>query len=125
MSVTVITPVELAFDTVSADIGADCGAIVATTPTDGWTIAKPAGKDWQLAFLYLLVDASGDTITIAAGDNPPSARAGLGAKALVLAASDVRLFPIEPGRYQQDDGSLLVTCTDAGTKLACVFLPKL
>lgn len=125
MAVTVVTPVSLALETVSADLGTSLGAIVATTPATGFEISPPAGFTWDHCLLYLEVDASGDTIVIKAGDNPPSARAALGDLSIVMAALDVRVIVVEGGRHAQDDNKLLITCTDAGTLVAAVFLPKL
>ena len=123
MATTAITPTPLVRDVVSADI-LDAAGTVATTPSDGWVIAAPVGPDVDL-LLKFLVDASGDTITIKAGDRPPSHLSGLGDLALVLAASDVRYIMVEKGRFLQDDGTFLVVCTDAGTTCYAFTIPKI
>ena len=122
MAVTVITPTPLVRDVMSADI-LDAAGTVATTPADGWEISGPVAPDVDL-ILKFLVDASGDTITIKAGDKPPAERAGLGDLALVLAASDVRYIMVEKARFMQDDGTLLVTATDAGSTCYAFTIPK-
>lgn len=123
MATTAITPTPLVRDVVSADI-LDGDGTVATTPADGWVIAAPVSPDVDL-LLKFLVDASGDTITIVAGDRPPSHLSGLGNLALVLAASDVRYIMIEKGRFLQDDGTFLATATDAGTSCYAFTIPKI
>lgn len=122
MATTAITPTALVVNVESADI-LDAGGTVATTPTDGWVIAAPTGRDTDL-LLKFLVDASGDTVTIVAGDRPPSQRSGLGNLAIVMAASDVRYIIIEKGRFLQDDGTILATCVDAGTSCKAFTIPK-
>ena len=123
MATTAITPTPLVRDVMSADI-LDAAGTVATTPADGWVIAAPVAPDVDL-LLKFLVDASGDTITIVAGDRPPSHLSGLGNLALVLAASDVRYIMIEKGRFLQDDGTFLATATDAGTTCYAFTIPKI
>lgn len=123
MATTAITPTPLVRDVVSADI-LDAAGTVATTPADGWVIAAPVAPDVDL-LLKFLVDATGDTIIIVAGDRPPSHLSGLGDLALVLAASDVRYIMIEKGRFLQDDGTFLATATDAGTTCYAFTIPKI
>ena len=122
MATTAITPIVLVVDTMSADL-LDGGGTVATTPADGWVIAGPLAPNTML-LLKFLVDGSGDTITIVAGDRPPSHRSGLGNLALVLAASDVRYIIVDKSRFLQDDGSFLVTATDAGSTCLAFEIPK-
>lgn len=122
MATTAIVPTPLVVDVMSADI-LDAAGTVATTPADGWVIAAPLDPDTDL-ILKFLVDASGDTITIVAGDRPPSQRSGLGNLALVLAASDVRYIIVDKSRFLQDDGTFLVTATDAGSTCYAFTIPK-
>ena len=130
MAVTVITVTNLEINTASADLP-DGSGVVATTPADGWTVA-PVGSgtngiipaDDQRLLLKLEADASGDTFTVKAGDDPPAKRAALGNLAVVLAASDVKLLWVEPARFMQSDGTILITCTDAGSKLSAFQLTR-
>ena len=122
MATTAITPRVLAINVMSADI-LDANGTAATTPTDGWVIAA-AGVGGDRLLLKFLADASGDTVTIVAGDRPPSQRSGLGNLSLVLAASDVRYVCVEAGRFLQDTGAIHATCTDAGTTCDAFLLPK-
>jgi hypothetical protein len=122
MATTAITPTDLVMNTVSADI-LDGDGTVATTPADGWVIAAN-GDNGDRLLLKFLADASGDTVTILAGDRPPSSRAGLGNLAIVLAASDVRYITVEAARFLQDDGSIHATCVDAGTSCYAFRMPK-
>lgn len=129
MATTAITPVALAEGTESGDL-VGLGT-VATTPADGWVIAVPvsegvAGQKSPMDSLILLfeADATGDTVVIAAGDNPPAAEAGLGSDSIVLAASDIRIYKPKISRHVQSDGTLLATCTDAGTRCYAFILPR-
>lgn len=122
MAETDITPVELVTDVVSADI-VDGDGTVAATPADGWNI-KVGGLAHGRVLLKFTADASGDTITIKAGDKPPAERAGLGDLALTLAASDVRYIAVDASRFMRSDGTILATCTDAGSEAQAFLLPK-
>lgn len=123
MATTAITPTELVINTASADI-LDGDGDAATTPADGWVIAA-AGLGGDRLLLKFLADASGDTVTIVAGDRPPSQRAGLGDLEITLAASDVKYVCVEASRFLQDDGSIHATCTDAGTTCKAFIIPKI
>ncbi len=126
MATTAITPEVLVMNTRSADLpdaGGVANGIVATTPADGWVIAA-GGNNGDRLILKFLADGSGDTVTIKAGDRPPSSRAGLGDLSVVLAASDVRFICVEAARFLQDDGTIIATCTDAGTSCMALILPK-
>lgn len=122
MATTAIAATVLAVNTVSADI-TDADGTVATTPADGWVIS-PGPVNSGRCLLKFLADGSGDTVTILAGDNPPSHRAGLGNLAVVLAASDVRYIVVEFSRFLQDDGTIRATCVDAGTSCRLFTLPR-
>lgn len=125
MAVTVITPIALAFDTMSANLVDATAAIVPTVAADGWEITPPAGYTWDHAILKIIAPAGGDSVVIKAGDYPPAARKALGDKTLVLAANEVRYFPVEGGRYAKSTNKVNVTCSDTGTKLFAIFMPKL
>ena len=121
MATTAITLTTLSINTVSADI-LDAGGTVATTPADGWVIAALVNAGGRV-LLKFLVDGTGDTITLLAGDRPPSQRVDLGNLSLVLAANDVRYICVEASRFLQDDGTIHATCTDAGTSCLAFLLP--
>lgn len=129
MATTAISCPQLVVNVASADLpdagGGSGNGIVATTPTDGWVISPPSGVQFdERLLLRLTVDASGDTFTIVAGDRPPAQRAGLGNMTVVLAASDTKFIAIETSRFMQNDGTILVTCVDAGSALTALMLPK-
>ena len=126
MATTAIVPEPLVVNVRSADLpdaGGAANGIVATTPADGWVIAANTGRNTDL-LLKFLADATGDTVTILAGDRPPSKRSGLGSLSVVLAASDVRFVVIDKSRFLQDDGTILATCVDAGTSCMALEIPK-
>ncbi len=74
--------------------------------------------------LKFLADSTGDTITIVAGDRPPSQLEGIGALDITMAANDVRYLIIETGRFLQDDGTIRATCTDDGTTCKAFIIPE-
>ena len=109
------------------DAGGGSGnGIVATTPSDGWVISPPSGETFgnTRLCLRLTVDASGDTFVFLAGDRYPAQRADLGNMSITLAASDSRMIAIESSRFLQNDGTILVTCTDTGSVISATMLPK-
>lgn len=118
MSDTTVTPIELEVDAVSADVitNAEGGTSVTTGNT-----AVIAAKGVTRRLLLTLYSAAGGTAIVAAGDNPPSLKAGLGNSATqTLPAGDVVLLVIDPGRYSQDDGKVRVNIT--GTVIVGAFL---
>lgn len=99
--------------------------LVATTVADGWEIQPPSGETMGERLIFrLIADASGDTFTFTAGDRYPAQRADLGNMTVTLAASEVKYICIETSRFLQNDGKIIVTCTDAGSILLAMMLPK-
>jgi len=128
MATTAITVERLTINAISTDFptaGSGSGNnIVATTPTDGWVISPESGGVLDDKIIIRLVaDGSGDTVTVTAGDRYPAQRADLGNLTLTLAASDVVYVTIEMSRFMQNDGTVIVTATDAGTVLTAMGLP--
>lgn len=123
MAVTAITPEVLVLATRSSDLP-DASGVVATTPAHGWDIADISGYHATQILLKFLADASGDTVVITAGDNPPAIRAGVGDLSIVLAASDVRYVVIETSRHMQSDGKIHAYCADAGTMCWAMIIPR-
>ncbi len=123
MSTTAIAPELLVVNTRSADKSV-ADATVATTPGDGWVISMGAYGSVGRLILFFSADGSGDTVTILKGDRPPSMLKEKGDLTIVLAASDERMIMIEPGRFLQNDNTILATCVDAGTGIRAWFLPK-
>jgi hypothetical protein len=139
MSTTAITAAGLSFETASANLGVfgaasntagaaatTGGSAVATTPADGWVISPATGRSLADGLLLLIfsTDATLDTFTITAGDRPPSMSTGLGAKTVDVAANNTKVIAVDVSRHLQDDGTIVVTCTDAGANLAAVMLPR-
>jgi len=117
-----ITPEALVMNTRSSDIPA-LGTAITDAAANVFSIAA-GGRHGDRLLLLFEADASGDTVTILAGDNPPAVRQGLGNITVVLAASDARLVPVEAARFLQDDGTIRATCTDNGTLCAAFILPR-
>lgn len=99
--------------------------LVASTPADGWVISPPSGLQFDERLIFrLIVDGTGDTIVFNAGDRYPAQRADLGNLSITMAASDVRMICVETSRFLQNDGTILVTCTDTGSRIQAYMLPK-
>lgn len=129
MSTTAIACELLVLNTRSADLpdagGGSGNGIVATTPSDGWVISPPSGQVLgERLVIRFTADATGDTFVFTAGDRYPAQRADLGPMSIVLAASDTRFISIETSRFLQNDGTIIVTCTDTGSALTALMLPK-
>ncbi|KKK97086.1 hypothetical protein LCGC14_2656280 [marine sediment metagenome] len=123
MATTAVTPTPLVVDTVSGDLPASSG-VVADTPADGWVVAAPVSPDTDVLLVFL-GDAGGDaTVTVLVGDRPPSHRSGLPLASFALAALDVKYLIVDKSRFLQDDGTIIITCVDAGTKLFALTIPK-
>lgn len=129
MATTAVTCELLTLNTRSTDFPAagagSANNLVATTPADGWVVSPPSSETMGERLIFrLIADASGDTVTFTKGDRYPAQRADLGDMDVTLAASDVRYIAVETSRFLQNDGTIVVTCTDAGTILLAMMLPK-
>ena len=129
MATTAIAAELLTVNVRSADLpdagGGVGNGIVATTPSDGWVISAPENEVLgDRLVLRLTANGTGDTFVLLAGDRYPAQRADLGNLSIVLAASDTRFISIETSRFLQNDGTIHVTCTDAGSALTALILPK-
>ncbi|MGE3795887.1 MAG: hypothetical protein AB7I38_18450 [Dehalococcoidia bacterium] len=122
MASVAITPVVQAFNTRSADLVSAGTAI--TDAANNQFVITPGAKNPPTAMCLIFeADGSGDTVTITAGDYPPSHLKNLGAVSIVLAASDLRAVWIESARHMQSDGTIIVTCGDDGTRCYVMALP--
>ena len=129
MATTAITAELLVVNARSADLpdagGGSGNGIVATTPSDGWVVSPASGEQFdERTWFRITANGTGDTVTFVAGDRYPAQRVDLGNLAVVLAASDSRFIAIETSRFLQDDGTIEVTATDAGTSLTAITNPK-
>lgn len=122
MATTAATPNRLTANTMSDDLNLSDG-ITATSTTDGWLVALGAKGNTDQLLICLLDDGSGATVTVKAGDYPLAKRAALGDLTLTLAASDARYLMLEAGRFEQDDNTIQVVSSDAGTKILCFLIP--
>lgn len=122
MADVAITPTDLAINAESADILDADGVAIADASANTFAIAAGGLAGGRL-LLKFFDDGSSDTITILAGDRPPSQRVDLGNKTFTMAASDCKYIVIEAGRFLQDDGTIRVTCTDDGMECKAFTLP--
>lgn len=120
MAETDITPIDPTFNTRSVDLPA-AGTAIGTASTDTFIIAT-AGRCNGDIILFFEADASGDTVTITAGDRPPAQDADYGDDTIVLEANDLRAY-IPTGRFIQNDSTIEATCTDDGTKCYALIIP--
>lgn len=98
--------------------------VIADTPADGWTVAAPLAPNTDV-LLCFLGDAGGDAaITVSAGDRPPSQRTGLPMAAFAVGATEVKWLIVDKSVCLQDNGTIVIIPTDAGTKLLAFTLPK-
>jgi hypothetical protein len=125
MSVVVVTPVDLALNTASADLP-DASGTAITTGADGFSILVGASLDWpgRKVLFKFTDDGSGDTVTINAGDYPPALTQGLGNLAITLAASDVKYIVLEAARFMQSDGNVTGTSSGTGVLVEAFVLPR-
>jgi hypothetical protein len=139
MATVAITAANLLFDTASANLGvfgaatntagaaaATGGGEVPTTVGDGWLISPATGRNLADGTLLLILstDATGDTFTIVAGNRPPSMRPGLAATTYVVAANNTIVVAPDVAAHLLTAGTIQVTCTDIGSSLAAVSLPR-
>jgi hypothetical protein len=125
MAVAVVSVVDLAMNTVSADLP-DASGTAITVGADGATIAAGGTNGWPgRKFLVKITDDGGaDTMTIEAGDYPPAATSGLGALTFAMAASDVFYIVLESARFMKSDGKIKITSTGTGNLIEAFALPR-
>jgi hypothetical protein len=99
--------------------------------TDG-TVPVQAGGDLGRLIIEVTNNAAANlTVTIAAGDDPPALRSGIGALAQAgIAQNAVRVFgPFESARFAQDNGDLnvafLAASSTPNASVRVYRLPKL
>lgn len=97
----VITPTQLAFDTMSADLPVTGLTAIVHGNTD--TIEYP--KEGKLLIVVNNTTAGAKILTIEAGDFTAN---GLGAKDYSLAQDDVRFIVPSSDRHKQSDGTLTI-----------------
>ena len=119
-TVTVLT---LTMDTVSADILAAAGNSVEVDATNTGVITgiNPSSD----LFLVLYENGGGAaTATVAAGDNPPALRAGLGTKALTVPSGDCVVVCLEAARYMKSDDTIDIVVTGQNLHIAAFQIPR-
>ena len=107
MADTAISVTTLTANAVSADILTTAeGGTAVTAGNTGVVTHNGETRNLILSFYA----ASAATVTVEAGDNPPSQRAGLGAtSALSIPAGDTVLLVVEGARFSQDNATLRFT----------------
>ncbi len=115
-----ITPIDPTFNTRSADL-ISAGTAISNASDNTFIIAAAGRCNGQIVLIFES-DGTADTVTIKAGDRPPSQDADLGDDTIVLAGSDLRAY-IPTGRFIQDDSTIEATCTDNGTMCYALIIP--
>src|SRR5688572_8992453 len=121
MATTTIAPIALAFNTQSDDI-LDAGGTAADTQADGWAVTASVPTE-RLLFKFF-DDGTGGTYTFKAGDRPAAPLAALGDLAVTMSASDCRYIFVEPGRFEKNNGTIVVIGSDAGLEITVFSCPK-
>jgi hypothetical protein len=123
MALTTIPAVALVLDTVSADLP-DASLTSIASAADGFSITGLNNETRNVIF-SALDSGSASVVTINAGANPPSMRAGLGNLTVTLAASDVKHVAIEAARFMQADGTITGTVDTNGTaSIGAKIIPR-
>lgn len=93
--------------TISADVITAAAAIESVVATNTAVIAAAGDSSDLVISVYA---ASAATVTLIAGDNPPSMVSGIGAGSTqVIGAGDVALITVPGGQFIQSDGTVRLT----------------
>lgn len=107
--------------------GTRSGDLVAggTAVNAGQSFSIAAG-DVTATLVIVMEEVGGGaaTVTFDAGDYPPAARQGLGARAIALAASDLRLIVLEGARHIQSDGAIEGSVATNNCRISAFRIPK-
>jgi hypothetical protein len=107
-----------------ADGESGANGLDAAVAADGFVISPPSGQAFDERLVLRLVVTTAATFVFKAGDRYPAQRADLGDLSIVMATSDIRMISIETSRFLQNDGTILVTCTNTTDRLQAYMLPK-
>jgi hypothetical protein len=84
----------------------------------------PSTAKTSRGLLYVVTAGTGGTITIAAGDNSPAGRSGLGSLSIIIGLNTTRYIPLESARFMQSDGTINVDLADMNaSNIAFIQLP--
>lgn len=101
----------------------DPGSGAAANTTAGNSITLPANADGTRLLLHVDTTTAG-TMTLVAGDQPPSLHGPRGDLALTL-PTGVRIIAIDAGRFRRPDGQIRLTfSTGTVATLRAFLLPK-
>lgn len=111
-----------AIPVVTASITAltDLGAGVSADTTNGNSITLPANAEGTRLLLHIDTGTAG-TITLVAGEQPPSIQGPLGDLVLTL-PTGVRILAIDPGRFRRPDGQIRMTFSSGTVATLRAFL---
>lgn len=126
MADVTITPTQLAAGTESADLVGSGTAVNAaqTFAVDLDTAVTPIGATaGRLVLIVEELNAGAATITIDAGDYPPSALKDKGSDTITLAQADLKAYVVEMGRHLQNDATITGTVNTNNCKIRALLVP--
>lgn len=125
MASIAVTPVALAMNTPSADLAA--GTSIVSAAANQWVVSA-AGSGVQVndlqgtRLLLRFIGVATSTVTIHAGDRPPSQRADLGDLTVSLANGQHKFVAIEAARFINANGQIVVSVNTGDTTAMTAFL---
>lgn len=122
MSDVAVSVTALADGVVSADILTNAEG--ATQVTAGNTAVIDVSNSTDRVIVAIYGSGGAATATVQAGDYPLAVRAGLGAKALTIPASDCLLVVLEGARYMHDDGKIRIDIATNTCQVSANRIPK-
>ena len=121
MTDTAVATTALAVGTIGADLVGG-GTAISTGNTAVITVSADGGEH-RLVLIIEETATAAATLSVEAGDYPPSPTADLGADTITLASLDVVAYLIEQGRHLQNNGTIRILVTGA-VKIMAYRLPK-
>lgn len=120
MADVTITVLEVATGVATVDL-VGSGASVNAGQTFAVAIADSADK---YMFVFEEEGSGAATVTVDAGDLPPSHRQGLGGVDVTLATSDMKALVVEGQRHVQSDGTITGSVATNDTYVRVIHLPN-
>ena len=106
VSTTTLTPGAASADLVG-------GGTAVSTGNTAVIDVDTGGGEHNLVLVFQETASAVATLSVEAGDYPPSPTAGLGADSISMAADDVLVYQPEMGRHLQNNGTIRVLVTGA------------
>lgn len=121
MAAVTCTVEAMTANTKSTDVVTGANMTSCTT-SDTMTLTPPANRMEDIVLICAFGTSS--TLTINAGANPPSSKAGLGSLAVTGTTSEVRIIPLDYERFAQSDGTITMTVAGNTCKIGAFRIPR-